>query len=496
MSRSQPRRSSRRRLHLEALERREVLAGNVTASVVGSTLTLTGDGADNSLAIVALGNNRFSIAGLNTTINGSTAAFSPAGTILNITGNLGGGNDNLGLTNNAQGLDTLATTAGLDLEAATGLTVAQMQARIDAVTTVRTFALAGSLTVQGGAGNDLIGLVGNLGGSLTADLGAAGATGGNALGIDGTTVAGGVASIGGGINVTGGSQVDALVVESTKVGGSILAKLGAGNNTVDLFKAQVKGVVSVWGGNGNDFASLDSSTVAGAVSLDLAGGANSVNALSSTLGSWMVTTGAGNDAIDSAALTVRTNVMVSTGAGTDEITLHEHGAAGTNVAGLLQILTGAGNKQIEVSGQIGVLSIATSSGADDVTVYDSNITSAVINTASGNDSLTFDNVQVRAALTALLGDGADRLDMAGFDAVSATILTGAGNDILTIDDADIDVFYANLGAGNDTATMTRSSGTVATLDGGSGTDRLNIDNSTLAAIDHLFKLSIETQQII
>ena len=341
MLRSLTRRSPRRRLLLESLERREVLAGNVTASVVGATLTLKGDGADNSLAIVALGNNRFTVTGLNTTINGSTAAFSPNQSIFNITGNLGGGNDNLGLTNNAQGLDTLATSAGLDLEATTGLTVAQMQARIDAVTTVNTFALSGSLTVQGGAGNDLIGIVGNVAGSVIADLGSANAAGGNALGIDGTTVAGGVASVGGVLSVTGGSQVDGLILQNAKIGGSVIANLGA-----------------------------------------------------------------------------------------------------------------------------------------------------------GNDSLKIDNAQIRAALSALLGNGNDQLDIDGLDALSATILAGAGEDVLTIDDAHIDVCYANLGAGNDTATLTQSSGKVATIDGSRGTDRLNIDNVTLAAIAHLFKLGLETEQVI
>ena len=53
---------------LEVLEGREVPSGNVTASLIGTVLTITGDGLDNNITIVNDGTN-YNVSGTGTTIN-------------------------------------------------------------------------------------------------------------------------------------------------------------------------------------------------------------------------------------------------------------------------------------------------------------------------------------------------------------------------------------------------------------------------------------------
>src|SRR5262245_19355375 len=62
-----------RRLRLECLEPRAMLAGNVTASVNGSgNLTITGSNADNQIEITQVDVDSYLISGTDTTINGET----------------------------------------------------------------------------------------------------------------------------------------------------------------------------------------------------------------------------------------------------------------------------------------------------------------------------------------------------------------------------------------------------------------------------------------
>ena len=73
--RQQKRRIAARRriLGLEQLERREVLAGNVAASLRGGDLFLNGDNLANDISITRIGPNSVTIAGNGTTVNGQAA---------------------------------------------------------------------------------------------------------------------------------------------------------------------------------------------------------------------------------------------------------------------------------------------------------------------------------------------------------------------------------------------------------------------------------------
>ena len=124
---TQFRRKLRRRLFLEGLERRAMLAGDVFASVSGSgNLTITGDSDDNSIEITQLTATSFSITGLDgTLINGeSDIEVDVSG---NVTIDLRNGDDTVAITG-ATDLDfddnlTIKTGNGLDVVTLTDVTV-------------------------------------------------------------------------------------------------------------------------------------------------------------------------------------------------------------------------------------------------------------------------------------------------------------------------------------------------------------------------------------
>ncbi len=65
-----------RKMLVESLENRALMAGDVLASVRGSILRLEGDAAANEVAMTDLGGGRIEVKGVNgTTINGSASAI-------------------------------------------------------------------------------------------------------------------------------------------------------------------------------------------------------------------------------------------------------------------------------------------------------------------------------------------------------------------------------------------------------------------------------------
>ena len=66
-------RRSTRRLDVESLEQRELLAGDVTAFVSRGDLVVLGDNDSNNLTITEVGGT-FTLTGIGTTINGMAAA--------------------------------------------------------------------------------------------------------------------------------------------------------------------------------------------------------------------------------------------------------------------------------------------------------------------------------------------------------------------------------------------------------------------------------------
>ena len=449
----------RRKLRLESLERRAMLAGNIQASVIGSKLFLTGDNLDNNVAVVSLGAGRYAVAGIGTTVNGGPGVFVTPRPVAHLSANLQGGNDGLGLGNSAVALFDLADQLFLDLEDQLGVDAATLQLLIDAATTVDDFSLSGSLTVVGGAGDDVVAVIGNIGGSVVVSLGTASEMGANAFGMDGQSLTGGRGTVGGSLSVVGDGQADGVFIANTQVRGSVSASLGSGRNDFGLTSSSVAGGLSVVGGANNDFVSLDFSTISGHVGVVLGNGeVNSLTLGSGVtederlrVGSLSMTGGLGNEQF-LGAFTAQRSVSIWTGAGRDLVTLAGQVTGPTMIRGSLSVDTGTGDDVVSMQATIGQ--------------------SMVLTLGQGNDQ--FEGLML----------------VVGFN---ATIDAGEGNDELLIAQSDFGQFlYVFLGAGDDALQLMESDARAVYLFGGVGNDELDVDAETLAAVDFLFRTEFES----
>lgn len=427
--------------------------------MVGSKLFLTGDNLDNNVAVLALGAARFAVVGVGTTVNGGPGVFVTPRPVAHLSANLNGGDDVLALANNAQALFDLADQLAIDLEAELGVDAAALQLLIDAATNVEDFSLSGSLTVAAGAGDDVVAVIGDIGGSVVVSLGTASEMGGNAFAMDGQSLAGSRGTVGGSVSVVGDSQADLVLLENTQVRGSVSSSLGNGLNDFGMRSSLVGGGVAVAGGANNDFVDLALSTITGHVAVALGNG--DINSLTlgsgvteaerMRLGSLSVTSGSGQDQFIG-AFTAQRGVQIWTGAGADSVTLAGQVTGPTMIGGGLTIDTGAG---------------------DDLVTLQANIAhSMVVSLGTGDDQ--FEGLVLTIGL-------------------NATIDAGDGNDGILIAQSTVGYFlYVFLGAGNDKLIVLESDARAAYLFGGLGVDELDVDAQTLAAVDFLFRTEFET----
>jgi hypothetical protein len=394
------------------------------------------------------------VAGLGTTINGGNNVFVTPRPVSHISANLNGGDDALGLTNNAQAIFNLATTSfGVNLQAILGLTPAAIQTVIAANTTVTEFSLPGSLTVAAGSGDDVIGVIGSIGGPVVVSLGTADVGSSNAFGIDGSSLAAGNGVVGAGISIVGDNQADQVAIVSTDVRHSISAALGGGLNSFTLVDANVGGGVSVAGGGGNDAVAVGDSAIAAGVSVVMGAATNSLSMTRTSTSVIAVTGGSGADTVFAERVTVSHGVTVWTGGADDRVTIQGDQGGRSTIGGSLTIDTGAGSDIV---------------------------------------ALTLTNIA--HSLAVVLGDGvdsfaSDRVNIAW----NATIDAGSGADTLTMRDTVVGYFlYAFLGDGDDNVTIATSDARAAYLFGGHGTmDRLTVDAASRAAIDTFFSKEFE-----
>ncbi len=180
----------------QTLEDRAMLTGNVLASLSGSNLTVSGDAADNQLEVTVL-NNQVILRGLtNTTINGSTALFVIA--------------DN---TDTAPGNITIETGAGNDT-----------------VILSRNIKVAGTTWLDGGAGND-------------------------ALGVDGATFHQT-------LSIYGRTGNDTITVQNATTAGLLQIKGKSGDDLISLTNLTANGALRIEGNRGIDGISLKNVTAA------------------------------------------------------------------------------------------------------------------------------------------------------------------------------------------------------------------------------------------
>ena len=158
------RKANQRSLRLQPLESRNPLAGNIIGNLVGTTLALGGDAADNQLVVTEVAPNQIQVTGLTgTTINGAPSQLFAANLIESVIIRTADGDDqvkveNLSLADTPNGYLGIFTSRGNDLVKLLNVTTTQ-QIRVEAGVDddwvdVRQTSTNGLLLVNGDSGDD------------------------------------------------------------------------------------------------------------------------------------------------------------------------------------------------------------------------------------------------------------------------------------------------------------------------------------------------------
>jgi hypothetical protein len=251
-----------RRFALESLENRELMAGDVTATVVGGNLFITGDNAANGLRIGQVAPNQFALIGLDqgglrTTVQGAKFQIA-SGVTGSVFINMNGGNDAVEIEDNGVQLTPLqqATTPNnFQFPFFPQNVAVNMGAGADTFDS-EGMRINGRLTLDTGFGNevDTVKLV-----ELKVD---AVNTGG--LGLDIDTQGGNdkVEIIDSGLkgltDIDTGSEDDIVLINDVLIalGGKLTLRTQAGNDNVTLSDVNVDGDALIDTGLGNDFVDL------------------------------------------------------------------------------------------------------------------------------------------------------------------------------------------------------------------------------------------------
>ncbi len=388
--------SARRPLAVESLEARWLMAGNVTAEVVGGDLRVTGDNLSNGLVISGTGvagqvliegQFDFSNDATDTTINGSDGELLFGGITGNIIINLNGGDDALDMVNVAVPRDLIITTGdGFD-EIYLGQ-YALLTPDFDP-TTVGSLGVNGVLSIDTGAQDDYITLGRVFGG---ADWSIRTGSGDDVLFV--------YSASGDVIDVSTGSEVDLVNVAYLTAHGNLRIDTGLQDDTISVITTLTKQNAQFISGDGSDTVALD---------------ANQYN------GNVLVDTGAGNDWVLVARSIVAEEATILTSSGNDtlivgkyfgfiddeyengedgeegEITSSDNGSydepvllVGGNVAKTLRVDMGAGTDSADIVANAVDNFFAQFGGGDDTVIAQNNWVknSGFLNGGSGKNKLT------------------------------------------------------------------------------------------------------------
>jgi hypothetical protein len=219
-----------RRLGYEPLENRLLMAGNVTVSVSGGDLVVSGDNSGNQIQIVQAMQNgqpvagRFYVSGQNNTrINGQTTGQYFSNVTDDFTINLRGGNDTVTLGN---GVWTFVAPDDVDIDTGTG-------AEADIVHLNRILVLD-DISIKTGGGKDMVTVKAQLGSFSNQD------------GTDHN------------LSIETGDETDTVYVTETLLPGDLSINTGSDNigDRVDLVLTDVGDDISINTGGGDDVVNL------------------------------------------------------------------------------------------------------------------------------------------------------------------------------------------------------------------------------------------------
>jgi hypothetical protein len=444
-----------RRLFTERLERRELLAGDVSVSVVSGDLVVTGDAADNYLFIWQDGSGDWVVSGGRQLVSGAPQtgtetlinSLSGAQTFSGVTGglmiNLGLGNDQVEISN-GQVLGPSVIDLGdgdNQLILTTGFTLADPGFEVnDGSSPVRgPLDFAGNLSISAGTGNDQVYV--DIAATMQADVNFTSGAGDDFLQLSGT----GTWNVGGSVDIDFGagddvfnSEFNAINVtgDFTVVQGDTATATGA---KVWLIDATVGGTISVTGAAGHNFVQLENVT-ATTITLDLGDGADEVDTLNVSVTDFTADLGAGDDR-DSwfETITATNQIQILTGAGEDVVPLQ-------TINALTLIVStgddGDGVTAFDVTAT--TVSFDTGAGADVIGVYRVQATDLDVLTGDGDDGggfifgLVVGSSTITGTLTVNSGAGLNNVLLGSVTAAITNLQTGAQSDGVIIMFSDLD----------------------------------------------------------
>jgi hypothetical protein len=440
-----------RKLRIEGLERRYLLAGDVTVKVAGGNLLLTGDNKDNFVIVSGTGTaGQFVVTGesdgngiatnirYNNTNNGDVIVNGITAIIVD----LKDGNNGFGLTNaSLSGSVNIATGSGNDTVAIgdTGvLTSVTVLNAIRPLQIIETGAVSigGNLNIQTGGGNDLVEI--GEGGSLVPGV--------VTPKVAAALTTSFVVYVQGNVNIDTGAGNDEVEMGIGNV---------VSNGAVPLIKPQltiastgvgVGGDLNINTGAGNDFVLEAGLVVYGSQNLNVGDGSNEIdlveaggvasgNAVSAAQGEYVgnnfnITCGKGNDSVDAYNVTVGGSLNLSDAGGTNtfDFSLAQIGrSANFNVAGTNEIDLGQDDglgvvlaTRLMVGGDLNVNATGTTHILESLTRVGHNES---IYLGAGNDTLSIDTTTVVGALYADGAGGTNLLTLGAGNSFGKSIFT-------------------------------------------------------------------------
>ncbi len=286
-----------RPVRMEALERREVFAGNIMATYTPATqtLALTGDGMDNAVLIRPVAGGNIRIDGqAGTTINGAASLLIPSNYLNNVTADLRAGNDTITVRDLYMASFNLTEQTGNDRVRLSNVAV---PGNVNIATTsggdqVEVSGLfQGNVNIQTGLGDDSVTVSGRMGIKF---VGVAGSRD-----IDQNYVYGGAIGGGSTLNIGTSAGVDNVTLNNLFVDGNVIVDTGLHNDTFLSLNVNVWDSYRVYTRDGVDVATFvitnsNSSTV------DMGSGDDllQIDAFSGGIGVWTLDGGLGVDTLD------------------------------------------------------------------------------------------------------------------------------------------------------------------------------------------------------
>ncbi len=426
-----------RKLVVENLERRSMLAGDVFVEVQAGSLIIRGDNNDNAILVTDLGGGTYAVSGGDFKDIGELAdqGFQTGPTVIkggeesefenmriftgvkyDINIDTKKGDDVVALGNSVEDLNALALEcfgfgfgqgsgngsgngSGSSSGSESSAPVVELPPEVEG-----TFSVPRNLIINTGDGNDYVVANANVGGA-------------NSGGVAVINTGNGHDGVAFGSPFSFGPE-EVEVTQDSEFGVHVEINLviltGSGDDHVCVRNVQVDNLLSVQTGDGHD----------------------GVEAGDFIAGVADVITGNGNDEVEMFNFGLDYSLSVLTGAGNDEVLVEGFSA-------------GAGDGPTGENNEAGVVVVNTGAGNDQLVVAGFNIDALVLDTGAGNDGSEFDREwEDSVAQNGMMFSG-PVIVAQGFISRGLTLVTGAGNDFVEVEFVAASDITINTGAGND-----------------------------------------------